>query len=174
VANKIVLLAPHPLVPHPLAPDLLALESPPLAAPIPNPSSRPEALPQRRDPSISGEPAAPPQAEPNSNPGPAAWLPASALTGDGLAALRAAILRELQAEGALAATGALNNVRQQQAVTAALAALDAAASANASGLPHELILMDLHAALAALDSLTGATTPDDILARIFSTFCIGK
>jgi len=34
--------------------------------------------------------------------------------------------------------------------------------------------MDLHHALQALDSLTGATTPDDILARIFSTFCIGK
>jgi len=25
-----------------------------------------------------------------------------------------------------------------------------------------------------LDSLTGVTTPDDILARIFATFCIGK
>jgi tRNA modification GTPase len=37
-----------------------------------------------------------------------------------------------------------------------------------------MILLDLHTALRALDSLTGATTPDDILARIFSTFCIGK
>ena len=104
----------------------------------------------------------------------AGGLGTSALTGEGLEALRAAILRELQAEGALAATGALNNLRQQQAVTAALGALGAAAKANAEGLPHELILMDLHAALEALDSLTGATTPDDILARIFSSFCIGK
>jgi len=32
----------------------------------------------------------------------------------------------------------------------------------------------LHQALQALDSLTGITTPDDILGRIFSTFCIGK
>ena len=104
----------------------------------------------------------------------ASGLVTSAVTGAGLEVLRAAILSALQAEGAVAATGALNNLRQQQAVTTALSALEAAATANASGLPHELLLLDLHAALAALDSLTGATTPDDILARIFSTFCIGK
>jgi tRNA modification GTPase len=59
-------------------------------------------------------------------------------------------------------------------VGSTLAALGAAGAANAAGLPHEVILMDLHGALQALDSLTGVTTPDDILARIFSTFCIGK
>jgi len=98
----------------------------------------------------------------------------SALTGAGLDALRDAILAQLGAAGSLAESGLLNNLRQQQAVTAALDALAAAARANAAALPHELILLDLHTALRALDSLTGATTPDDILARIFSTFCIGK
>jgi tRNA modification GTPase len=98
----------------------------------------------------------------------------SALTGEGLDELRTAILRELQAEGALADAGALNNLRQQEAVTSTLAALDAADSANIAHLPHELLLLDLHNALRALDSLTGATTPDDILGLIFSTFCIGK
>ena len=98
----------------------------------------------------------------------------SALTGAGLDALRAAILAQLGAAGSVAETGLLNNLRQQQAVAAALTALANAAAANASSLPHEMILLDLHTALRALDSLTGATTPDDILARIFSTFCIGK
>jgi tRNA modification GTPase len=98
----------------------------------------------------------------------------SALTGEGLETLREAILAQLGAAGSLAASGALNNSRQQEAVGSALAALAAAGAANASGLPHELILMDLHQALQALDSLTGITTPDDILGRIFSTFCIGK
>ncbi len=98
----------------------------------------------------------------------------SAVTGEGLEALREAILGKLGAAGSLGEGGALNNFRQQEAVGSTLAALAAAASANESGLPHELILMDLHHALQALDSLTGATTPDDILARIFSTFCIGK
>jgi tRNA modification GTPase len=98
----------------------------------------------------------------------------SALTGEGLETLRNAILAQLGAAGSLAEIGALNNLRQQEAVSATLATLSAAAAANDSGLPHELILMDLHHALQALDSLTGVTTPDDILARIFATFCIGK
>ena len=98
----------------------------------------------------------------------------SALTGEGLELLRAAILRELCAEGALAESGALNNLRQQESVASALDALFQADAANGNGLPHEVLLMDLHAALRALDALTGVTTTDDILGRIFSAFCIGK
>ena len=98
----------------------------------------------------------------------------SALTGEGLDQLRRAILAELGASGSLIELGSLNNQRQQEAILATLAALTSASAANASSLPHELILLDLHTALQALDSLTGATTPDDILAGIFSTFCIGK
>jgi tRNA modification GTPase len=37
-----------------------------------------------------------------------------------------------------------------------------------------MLLLDLYAALGALDTLTGATTTDDVLQLIFSTFCIGK
>jgi tRNA modification GTPase len=37
-----------------------------------------------------------------------------------------------------------------------------------------MILMDLYSALRPLDEITGATTADDILNLIFSTFCIGK
>jgi tRNA modification GTPase len=59
-------------------------------------------------------------------------------------------------------------------VTSTLAALADAARANATAVPHEMILLDLYRALWALDSLTGQTTPDDILNLIFSTFCIGK
>ena len=106
--------------------------------------------------------------------GSGAAIRTSALTGEGLEALREAILSHLGAVGSLAESGALNNLRQQEAVTSTLAGLSAAAAANHSRLPHELILMDLHHALQALDSLTGVTTPDDILARIFATFCIGK
>ena len=35
-------------------------------------------------------------------------------------------------------------------------------------------LLDLYGALRPLDEITGATTTDDILNLIFSTFCIGK
>ncbi|MGA7156232.1 MAG: tRNA uridine-5-carboxymethylaminomethyl(34) synthesis GTPase MnmE, partial [Acidobacteriaceae bacterium] len=98
----------------------------------------------------------------------------SALTGVGMEELRGAILERLGAAGAIAESGVLNTLRQQEAVTETLAALRDAAGANDAGLPHEMILMDLHRGLRALDSLTGATTPDDILARIFAAFCIGK
>jgi tRNA modification GTPase len=37
-----------------------------------------------------------------------------------------------------------------------------------------MLLLDLYAALRPMDAVTGATTADDILNRIFSTFCIGK
>jgi len=98
----------------------------------------------------------------------------SALTGFGLDELRGAILTHLRAGAVGAEEASLNNLRQVEAVAATLTALDAAALANQNHLPHELLLVDLHAALSALDTLTGATTSDDILALIFSTFCIGK
>ena len=100
-------------------------------------------------------------------------LATSALTGEGIPALRERIL-ELATGGAAAEPGMLTSLRHQQAIAAALAALADAAQANAASIPHEMILLDLYRALLALDSLTGQTTPDDILNLIFSTFCIGK
>jgi tRNA modification GTPase len=97
----------------------------------------------------------------------------SAVTGEGIVALRERILA-LATGGAAAEPGMLTNLRQHQAVTTALSALADAAKANAGGIPHEMILLDLYRALWALDSLTGQTTSDDILNLIFSTFCIGK
>ena len=98
----------------------------------------------------------------------------SALTGEGLEDLKAAILDALNAPGALASDGALNTMRQHEAVSAAIAGLHAAIAATSAGIPHEMLLLDLHAALHSLDQLTGETTTEDILGRIFSTFCIGK
>src|ERR1022692_910408 len=97
----------------------------------------------------------------------------SALTGEGIAELRQSILN-LATGGAASEPGLLTSLRHQQAVSSALAALADAAEANANGIPHEMILLDLYRALWALDSLTGQTTSDDILNLIFSTFCIGK
>jgi tRNA modification GTPase len=100
-------------------------------------------------------------------------LPTSALTGEGIPALRERILG-LATGGAAAEPGLLTSIRHQQAIAAARAGLADAAHANESAIPHEMILLDLYRALWALDSLTGQTTPDDVLNLIFSTFCIGK
>jgi len=100
-------------------------------------------------------------------------LPTSALTGEGIAALRERIL-SLATGGGAAEPGMLTNLRQHQAVATALSALADAAKANGDAIPHEMILLDLYRALWALDSLTGQTTSDDILDLIFRTMCIGK
>jgi tRNA modification GTPase len=97
----------------------------------------------------------------------------SALTGDGIATLRDKIVT-LATGGAAAEPGLLTNLRQQQAIATARKAIEDGNAANATSIPHEMILLDLYRALWALDSLTGQTTPDDILNLIFSTFCIGK
>ena len=102
-----------------------------------------------------------------------AALRTSALTGEGIAQLRERILA-LATGGAASEPGMLTSLRHHQAITKALAALEDAAHANAGGIPHEMILLDLYRGLWALDSLTGQTTSDDILNLIFSTFCIGK
>ena len=78
------------------------------------------------------------------------------------------------AGGAESESALLTNVRQQAAVTSALEALAKARAAAETNTPHEMLLLDLYSALRALDELTGATTTDDILNLIFSTFCIGK
>jgi tRNA modification GTPase len=100
-------------------------------------------------------------------------LRTSALTGEGIPALRERILA-LATGGAAEEPGMLTSLRHHQAITTALAALGDAHQANANGIPHEMILLDLYRGLWALDSLTGQTTSDDILNLIFSTFCIGK
>ncbi len=102
-----------------------------------------------------------------------AILSTSALTGEGIPALRERIVA-LSTGGASSEPGMLTNLRHHQAVAGALTALADAAKASANAIPHEMILLDLYRALSALDSLTGQTTPDDVLNLIFSTFCIGK
>jgi len=100
-------------------------------------------------------------------------LRTSALTGEGIPALRGRIMA-LATGGAAEEPGMLTSLRHHQAITTTLGALADAAQANTNVIPHEMILLDLYRGLWALDSLTGQTTSDDILNLIFSTFCIGK
>jgi len=99
----------------------------------------------------------------------------SALTGEGIPALRAAILHHVAGDFTTQQeSGFLTSVRHQKLVNDALTALDAATSAVAARVPHEMLLLNLYAALRPLDEITGATSTDDILNLIFGTFCIGK
>ncbi len=102
-------------------------------------------------------------------------FPVSALTGEGIAELRRAAVNVLAPRGRLEQEGGfITNLRHEQLLQEAREALEQAQQATGHGLPHEMLLLDLYAALRPIDGITGATTVDDILNRIFSTFCIGK
>jgi len=99
----------------------------------------------------------------------------SAVTGEGLDALRGGIVRAVAGgERGLREAGMLTNLRQHQAVEHSLRGLDAASAAIDTATPHEMVLLDLYEALRGFDALTGATTNEDVLRLIFSSFCIGK
>jgi tRNA modification GTPase len=98
----------------------------------------------------------------------------SALTGEGIPELRRAIVDAATRGAPSSETALVTNLRQSGAITKALSSLDKAGEASASGIPHEMILLDLYEALGSLDALTGTTTTEDILRLIFSSFCIGK
>jgi tRNA modification GTPase len=61
-------------------------------------------------------------------------------------------------------------VRHIQAIETAVEAVGRARECTAA----ELMAAELRAALDALGQVLGDVTPDDILGRVFSTFCIGK
>lgn len=103
------------------------------------------------------------------------WIEVSALSGDGIAGLRERIAAELAPEGGVEReAGFITSLRHEQLLLEAQAHLKKSRQAVERGEHHDLLAVDLYGALHAIDALTGATTADDILTRIFSTFCIGK
>jgi tRNA modification GTPase len=103
----------------------------------------------------------------------------SAKTGDGLTTLRRRILEALEtgSGGVFRDRPEITNVRHIALVQRAHDALEgarSAASANGGALSEEFVLADLQGALAALEEITGRRATEDLLAHIFSRFCIGK
>jgi tRNA modification GTPase len=105
---------------------------------------------------------------------PVAAVKTSATTGQGIAELRDALLRMVSNPAGETESGMLTSLRHYEAVTATIEALGNATEAARQKVPHEMLLLDLYGALRQIDSLTGETTAEDILNRIFSSFCIGK
>lgn len=102
-------------------------------------------------------------------------IPVSALTGEGIGSLQDRVVEVLAPGGwGHQTSGFITNLRHEKLLRESREALVRARGAAGFGLPHEMLLLDFYAALAPMDALTGATSADDILNRIFSTFCIGK
>ena len=98
----------------------------------------------------------------------------SALTGEGLGELRAALLAAICGTEPGRDVPGVTNLRHLDLLTRAGEALARAAGAAAAGVPEEFVLADLNEARGLLEEVTGARTADDLLASIFSRFCIGK
>lgn len=101
-------------------------------------------------------------------------MPVSALTSRGIQELKHRLVdsvrRDLPADESLIVT----NARHHQALSEASAALSLLIDGLALGLTPDLLAEHLREAINALSSITGAITTQDILATLFSRFCIGK
>ena len=105
--------------------------------------------------------------------GPAATVFLSAKTGEGMDALAAAVAAIFPA-GDAPAGEILTNARQADAVSRALDSLRAARRAMEAGVMPDAVLTETEAAMSALGELTGRTVREDVTARIFERFCVGK
>lgn len=104
---------------------------------------------------------------------PVLWV--SAKEGTGLDQLEKIIFENVM-EGRITSsdTVLVTNARHRQALEKASAHLEEAQSGIKSGVPVDVIAIDIRAAWEALGEITGSTVTEDLLDRIFADFCIGK
>lgn len=98
----------------------------------------------------------------------------SAVTGMGLDNLAHAVAHTLLGDTALTGSTLITNPRHQHALQQAVEALQTARTGLAAGQSLDVIVIDLTTAVESLGAITGETVGDDLLAEIFSRFCIGK
>jgi tRNA modification GTPase len=106
-------------------------------------------------------------------PRPSETFRVSAKTGENLEQLRNELDRLAFGETAGGGASLALNARHVRAIGEARDALDRAAARIDDG-AAELVALELREALDALGQVVGMVTPDDLLGRIFSAFCIGK
>ena len=104
----------------------------------------------------------------------------SALRGDGSADLAKALREVLLAragvggEGTVQGAVLVSSVRQKDCLERTAAALERALAVADGKEMEECFAMEMREALDALGEMAGETAPEDVLKRIFSSFCVGK
>jgi tRNA modification GTPase len=98
----------------------------------------------------------------------------SAKTGEGLDHLRTLIAGQFLHEGSNTVDFVITNSRHYELLLRSAQAVGDSRELLGQKAGEELVLVGLYAALKYLGEITGETTSDEILGRIFSTFCIGK
>ncbi|MEQ9490002.1 MAG: tRNA uridine-5-carboxymethylaminomethyl(34) synthesis GTPase MnmE [Alphaproteobacteria bacterium] len=97
-------------------------------------------------------------------------LAVSAKTGNGLADLEAAMAQAIETRFAVGEGAVMTRARYREALADCLASIDGALA----GTDLILVVEDLRRAVRAIGRITGRVDVEDILDRIFSSFCIGK
>ena len=99
----------------------------------------------------------------------------SALTGDGMDEL-SSLVSSLFREGSidLRHDAVVTGARQYSSILRGIEGLENALSALAAGLPFDLCSSDIELSMSALAELDGRQVDEDIVAEIFSHFCVGK
>ena len=98
----------------------------------------------------------------------------SAATGEGLDRLAGQVAELFPTGGDQGAGELLTNARQAAAARRALESVERAQTALAAGVTADAVLTDVEQGLSALGELTGASIREDVTARIFERFCVGK
>ena len=110
---------------------------------------------------------------------PAVWtredaIPVSAVTGEGLPALEAAVAALYPPDSSVPVGQVLTNPRQADAVARALDYIRAAMDAMDAGVTPDAVLTEVEGAMNALGELSGRVVREDITNGIFARFCVGK
>ena len=100
-------------------------------------------------------------------------LSISARDGTGLGELEGEIARRFPAGGERQGE-LLTNARQAEAAGRAAQALRCVREGLEAGMPPDMVLSDVEAALSALGELSGRRVTEDVTSRIFARFCVGK
>ena len=100
-------------------------------------------------------------------------IPICAKTGEGLDLL-AGVVDEMFAGSAPCDGSILSNPRQYDAARRAYEAMLVALQGLKAGLTPDAVLTDVECAMESMGEVTGATVREDITARIFERFCVGK
>ena len=101
------------------------------------------------------------------------WLPVSAKSGDGLPLLREH-LKQCMGYSLPGAGSVSARARHLEALATARRHTEEAARQLTETRAGELVAEELRLAQLALDEITGTFSSDDLLGRVFGSFCIGK
>jgi tRNA modification GTPase len=98
----------------------------------------------------------------------------SSKTGKGFDELRKILLQGVQLQG-LTSSVVVSNMRHYEALSTALSAIKRVCDGLSSGLPSDLVSLDLRDCLFHLSEITGGEiTTQEVIENIFKHFCIGK